>query len=101
MVPAAVPKSRTEVKTKVSETDSVAGTDGSLTVIDPLSRVSSASKNHCLGQERGTGEYIERPIAKAPRPVTVTRKILARASSAAKVRVWLTADMVSAYIFSA
>jgi hypothetical protein len=43
IVPAAGPKRRTEVKTNVSEMEIVAGTDGSLTVADPLSRVSTAS----------------------------------------------------------
>ena len=46
IVPAAVPNNRTEVKTKVSETEIVAGIDGSLMVIEPLSNVSAARRNH-------------------------------------------------------
>jgi hypothetical protein len=38
-VPAEGPKSRTAVKTNVSETEIVAGTDGILTVIEPLRTV--------------------------------------------------------------
>ena len=40
-VPAAGPNRRTEVNTKVSETDMVAGSDGSLTVAEPLTSVST------------------------------------------------------------
>ena len=56
IVPAAVPNNRTEVKTNVSETEIVAGIDGNLTVIDPLSSVRAASRNHCdvTGVNRGT-----------------------------------------------
>src|SRR4030095_8257097 len=46
IVPAAVPNSKTEAKTNVSDTEIVAGIDGSRTVIDPLRSVSAASKNH-------------------------------------------------------
>ena len=42
-VPAAGPKRRADVKTKVSETDMVAGTDGSFTVAEPLKSVRMAS----------------------------------------------------------
>lgn len=42
-VPVAGPKRRTDVKTNVSEMEIVAGTDGSLTVADPLTRVRTAS----------------------------------------------------------
>ena len=41
-VPAAGPKRRTDVKTNVSETDTVAGNEGKLTVADPLTRVNRA-----------------------------------------------------------
>ena len=49
IVPASGPNSKTEVKTKVSETDRVAGIDGNLIVMDPLSNVSNASRNHWGG----------------------------------------------------
>jgi hypothetical protein len=45
MVPAAGPNRSTEVKTNVSDTEIVAGTDGSLTVAEPLIRVSTAKTN--------------------------------------------------------
>jgi len=45
-VPAAVPKSSTDVKTNVSDTEMVAGIEGSFTVMEPLSNVSAASMNH-------------------------------------------------------
>ena len=45
-VPAAVPKSRTDVKTKVSEMEIVAGTETSLTVAEPLIRVRAARMSH-------------------------------------------------------
>ena len=48
-MPGAGPKRRTEVNTKVSETEIVAGTEGTLTVIDPLSSVSPARINHSFG----------------------------------------------------
>ena len=44
-VPAAGPKRSTDVKTNVSEIDIVAGTDGNLTVVDPLIRVRIARTN--------------------------------------------------------
>ena len=47
IVPAAVPKSSTEVKTNVSDTEIVAGTEGSLIVIEPLNKVRAARRNHC------------------------------------------------------
>ena len=49
MVPAAVPNNKTDVKTNVSETESVAGMDGSLIVMDPLSNVRAARRNHWVG----------------------------------------------------
>ena len=42
-VPAEDPKRITDVNTKVSDTETVAGSDGSDTVADPLRRVSTAS----------------------------------------------------------
>jgi hypothetical protein len=45
-VPAAGPNRSTDVKTNVSEMDIVAGTDGSLTVAEPLTRVRIASTIH-------------------------------------------------------
>jgi hypothetical protein len=44
-VPAAGPNNRTDVKTKVSDMEIVAATDGSLTVADPDKRVRSARMN--------------------------------------------------------
>ena len=41
-VPAGTPKRSTDVKTKVSETETVDGIDDSLTVADPLTRVSTS-----------------------------------------------------------
>ena len=41
-VPAAEPNRRTEVKTNVSETDIVAGSEGRRTVAEPLSKVKIA-----------------------------------------------------------
>jgi hypothetical protein len=45
-VPAAEPKSRTEAKTNVSETEIEAGTEGRVTVAEPLIKVRAASMNH-------------------------------------------------------
>lgn len=45
MVPAAWPKSRVDVNTNVSETDILAGMNGSFTVNDPVNSVSAASQN--------------------------------------------------------
>ena len=45
-VPAAEPKRMTDVKTNVSETDTVAGSPGNFTVADPLTRVRRASRVH-------------------------------------------------------
>ena len=45
-VPAGTPKRRTEVKTNVSETDTVEGMDESFTVADPLTSVSTAKTSH-------------------------------------------------------
>ena len=44
-VPAAGPKRRTDVKTNVSEMEMVAGTEGNLTVAEPLTRVRIARRN--------------------------------------------------------
>src|ERR1051325_469442 len=45
--PAAGPNRRTDAKTKVSETESEAPTDGSGRVAEPLIRVGAASMYHC------------------------------------------------------
>jgi hypothetical protein len=45
-VPAAEPNRRTDAKTNVSETEIEAGTEGRVTVADPLMKVSAASMNH-------------------------------------------------------
>src|SRR6267154_3310582 len=47
IVPAADPNKRTEANTNVSDIEIVAGIDGSLTVADPLTRVSAARRYHC------------------------------------------------------
>jgi hypothetical protein len=44
-VPAAGPYKSADVKTKVSEIEIVAGTEGSLTVADPVSKVNAARTN--------------------------------------------------------
>jgi hypothetical protein len=41
----------TAVKTKVSETEIVAGIEGTFTVIEPLRRVRPAKINHCQSIE--------------------------------------------------
>jgi hypothetical protein len=46
-VPAAGPKSRTDVKTNVSEIEMVAGTEGNFTVADPLTSVRTANRSQC------------------------------------------------------
>jgi hypothetical protein len=46
MVAAGVPKRRTQEKTKVSETEIVAGTEGTLIVNEPLNKVRAASIVH-------------------------------------------------------
>ena len=46
IVAAGAPNSRAAAKTKVSDTDSLAGMPGTLTVNEPLRRVKSASINH-------------------------------------------------------
>ena len=65
-VPAAGPKRRTDVKTNVSEMEMVAGTDGSLTVAEPLTRVRMANRNqfHPMGDAYKT--YAECAIAHTP-----------------------------------
>ena len=45
-VPAQLPKSRTDAKTNVSETERRAGIDGILIVNDPVNSVSTASTSH-------------------------------------------------------
>ena len=47
-VPAADPNNRTDANTNVSEMEIVAGIEGSLTVKDPLTRVSAARRYHCF-----------------------------------------------------
>src|SRR6476620_1831230 len=44
--PAGVPNSRTDVKTKVSETEIFAASEGTLTVNEPVRSVRVASRNH-------------------------------------------------------
>ena len=45
-VPAAGPNRRTDVKTNVSETEIVAGSEGRRTVAEPLTRVKRARSDH-------------------------------------------------------
>ena len=47
IVPAAVPNNNTDANTKVSETEIVAATDGSLTGIEPLINVRTTRTSHC------------------------------------------------------
>ena len=70
MVPAAGPNRRTEVKTKVSETDIVAGTDGSLTVAEPLISVSTARTNQFHPIGTAYNAYADCAMAQAPSKVT-------------------------------
>ena len=70
-VPAAAPNRRTDAKTKVSETEMVAATEGCLMLIEPVSRVSPASTNHCEVTGRVYSEVMDCPIATRPSRNTV------------------------------
>ena len=69
-VPAAGPNRSTEVKTNVSDIDIVAGTEGSLTVVDPLISVRIARTNQfrLIGTEYNA--YVD--CAMATMPMTET-----------------------------
>ena len=54
IVAAEGPKRTVAAKTKVSETDKLAATPGTFTVKEPLSRVNTASMDHC----QGIGDWI-------------------------------------------
>ncbi len=70
-VPAAGPNSRTDVKTKVSEIDIVAGTDGSFTVAEPLIKVSIARMNQLHPIGTAYIAYTDCAIAHTPRAAIV------------------------------
>src|SRR4026208_1498704 len=65
-VPAAGPNRRTEVKTNVSEIEMVAGTDGSLTVAEPLTSVRTAKRTRVRPIEAVYRTYPEWAIAHTP-----------------------------------
>jgi hypothetical protein len=65
-VPAAGPKRRTDVKTNVSEIEIVAGTDGSVTVAEPLTSVRTASRNQFHPMDVVYNTYTEWAIAHTP-----------------------------------
>ena len=70
-VPAAGPNRRTDVKTKVSEIDIVAGTDGSFTVADPLINVSIARMNQLRSVGTAYIAYMDCAMAHTPSDATV------------------------------
>ena len=65
-VPAAAPKSSTAVNTNVSEIEMVAGTEGSLTVADPLINVRTASTSHRQLSGRKYSSTAADPMIKKP-----------------------------------
>src|SRR6476469_484658 len=69
-VPAAGPKSKTEAKTNVSETEMDAGTEGSFTVAEPLTRVRAASMYHW--NPSGSAWILYRDCATAVSPAVIT-----------------------------
>src|SRR3954467_662503 len=80
-VPAAGPYNSTAAKTNVSETEIDAGTEGSLTVADPLMRVSAARRNHCQPTGFDTSWYTEVDMTPNPRTmmaVTYARPFVVR-----------------------
>jgi hypothetical protein len=74
MVPAAVPNNKTDVNTNVSETEIVAGIDGSFIVIDPLSNVRAARRNHCDGTGTEYNAWAECTITSSPKRTTAEMK---------------------------
>jgi hypothetical protein len=70
IVPAAGPNISTEVNTNVSDTDNLAGRDGSLTVNEPVNNVSAArTKYSTLG---GFEENSQNELATTPMPQITT-----------------------------
>jgi hypothetical protein len=70
IVPAADPKRSTDVKTKVSETEIVAGRDGSLTVAEPLTRVRIARIVQSQAVSVVTSSYMDWRTVTAPAATT-------------------------------
>src|SRR5438045_3902099 len=68
--PAGVPNSRTDVKTKVSETEIFAANDGTLTVKEPVSSVRVASKNHSTPGCKTDNCHIDVPKIAKPKHAT-------------------------------
>jgi hypothetical protein len=78
VAPAVGPKRMTDVKTKVSEIEIVAGTDGSLTVAEPLRSVSAARVSHWPVSLRPSGPSMCFVTSTADsaitlRPATITK----------------------------
>ena len=73
IVAAAGPKSNTAAKTKVSETDRRAGIVGTLTVNDPLRRVSPARMNHSYPTGLAYRLYSECRTTARPATMTATK----------------------------
>src|SRR6476620_8564992 len=69
-VPAGAPKSKTEVKTKVSETERLAGIEGSLTVADPLITVRAARYSQLESTVPLNSSKADFETAKAPATIT-------------------------------
>src|SRR5688500_11142072 len=69
-VPAAGPYNRADVKTKVSETEIVAGTEGSFTVADPVTSVRIARTNQFQLIGSAYSEYTECPRMSIPANAT-------------------------------
>jgi hypothetical protein len=70
VAPAEGPNNSTEVKTKVSEIEMVAGTDGSFTVAEPLRRVRAARVNHCAVSILAARSYAANPMTQKPDAIT-------------------------------
>ena len=71
IVPAAGPKSNTVEKMKVSETDRLAGSDGSFTVKLPAMSVRAMRKGHSLPGGAATKACAARASARAPTTATM------------------------------
>jgi hypothetical protein len=72
IVPAEGPNKRAEVKTKVSETEILAGSEGTLTVNDPVKRVRAAKRNHSTPGGRVDSRQRDSRTIATPIPITVT-----------------------------
>ena len=92
--PAEVPKSRTDVKTKVSETEILAGREGTFTVKDPVSSVRVASKNHSTPGWETDNCQIDATSTTEPKLVTTP---IYQSCSWRSAKEPLPADRLSAY----